>query len=263
MSRVRAPSIAHHMNNLEALVLGLVQGFTEFLPVSSSGHLTLIQKLLGFKDLQGLIFFDVICHLGTLCSILVIFHKDVIETLKDKNRMLELFVATLPLFPLVLVIKPIKAIFDRVDLLGYFFLITAFILWWGTKKGYDKPLNKKPYLLDALTIGIFQGLALLPGVSRSGSTISGARLRGWSMPDAISFSFLLGIIAILGSSIVELATKSNSTPIGILPLTIGFFISFVSGIAALLILIRVSKKNLLPFAVYCLILGLVTLYIYG
>ncbi|MFN4175011.1 MAG: undecaprenyl-diphosphate phosphatase [Parachlamydiaceae bacterium] len=248
---------------MEALILGLVQGFTEFLPVSSSGHLTLIQKLLGYKDLQGLIFFDVICHLGTLCSIGVIFHKEIVQAFKDKNRLIELFVATLPLFPLVLVIKPIKSIFDRVDLLGYFFLITAFILWWGTKKGYDKPLNKKPYLIDALTIGMFQGLALLPGVSRSGSTISGARLRGWPMQEAITFSFLLGIIAILGSSIVELVTKSNSTPIGVLPLSIGFIVSFLSGIAALLILIRVSKKNLLPFAVYCLILGLVTLYLYG
>lgn len=255
------------MNWIEALILGIVQGFTEFLPVSSSGHLTLVQKLFGFNDLSNLVFFDIICHLGTLLAIFVLFWTDIQETLKDKNRLIELFVATLPLFPLVLLIKPLKELFDRTDLLGFFFLITAFILWLGVKYGYDKPLDKKPLIKDSFKVGLFQALALLPGVSRSGSTISGARLQGWPMQRAIVFSFLLGIIAILGSAMVEalsLLKHGNNQPVGSIPLLIGFVVSFLSGIIALKILIRVAtKKNLLPFAYYCLILGIVTLIVFN
>lgn len=255
------------MTPIESIILGLVQGFTEFLPVSSSGHLVLTQKLLGFKNLGNLLFFDIVCHLGTLCSIFVLFWKQIKETLKNRALFTEIIIATLPLFPLVLLIKPIKVMFDRVDLLGFFFLITAFILWLGVKKGYNKPLTNRPLIKDSLAIGLYQALALLPGVSRSGSTISGARLRGWPMEQAISFSFILGIVAILGSSVLEGYSFYKSTEpsaVGPLSLIIGFFVSFVSGIAALKILIRVAtKKNLLPFAYYCLILGIVTLILFN
>lgn len=251
------------MDWIEALILGIVQGFTEFLPVSSSGHLTLVQKLLGFNHLNELVFFDLICHLGTLVAIFVLFWTNIKETITDKDRLIELSVATLPLFPLVLLIKPLKELFDRTDLLGFFFLITAFILWLGVKKGYDKPLKPRPLIKDSLFIGLFQALALLPGVSRSGSTISGARLQGWPMETAIVFSFLLGIIAILGSSVVEILSiykHGHIQPVGFYPLLIGFVTSFLSGLIALKILIKVAtKKNLLPFAYYCLILGIATL----
>lgn len=245
------------MSLLHALILGLVQGITEFLPVSSSGHLMLAQHFLGFQNLSELVFFDLVCHLGTLLSIFTIFWKDIQETLRSKKILGSLFLATLPLVPLVFFIKPLKSIFDRLDLLGFFFLITACLIWLGTRFGQSKRETR----WDSLSIGLFQALAIFPGVSRSGSTISGARLVGWPVEKAISFSFLLAIPTILGGFILELRHAINETlTLPLIPLIIGFLVSYLAGLLALKILIRqATKKSLIPFAWYCFFLGIFSL----
>lgn len=253
------------VTTLQAFLLGLIQGITEFFPVSSSGHLKLAQHLFGFEHLDHYVLFDLAVHLGTLLSIFWIFFAEIKSLLCEKReRIAHLFIAILPLFPLLLLMKPIKAMMDKPQYLGYFFLITALLLWIGVKIG-DKQKPRTGTWRDALIIGGFQALAILPGISRSGSTISGARLLGWAPSEAITFSFLLAIPTILGGTLVEVAQlyKQGISQIAQIPLThyaIGFCTSFVTGSACLIALKSLVRKHaFLYFAWYCLILGLVTL----
>ena len=222
------------MSTLEAIFLGILQGLTEFLPVSSSGHLTLGQALIGLQDLHNFIIFDLICHLGTLLAIFVIYRNDILQLFtSDKRRFGQLVLATLPLFPLVLLLKPIKALFDQTQYLGFFFIITAFLLYLGIRYGSVKA-KTHPWR-DALAIGMFQAVAIVPGISRSGATISGARILGWQTQEAVTFSFLLAIPAILGGTAVELlqlllkSQTASAASIGIMPYAAGFATSLASG----------------------------------
>jgi undecaprenyl-diphosphatase len=247
----------------DAIILGIVQGLTEFLPVSSSGHLKLAQYFLGLQELDKYIMFDLACHLGTLMAIVLVFTKTLKETFANTNKLFMVFIGTLPLFPLVLILKPIKSLYASPHMLGYFFLATAAILFLGTAMGRDreKPKTKK----DALYIGLWQALAIIPGISRSGATISGARLLGWNYIDAVRFSFLLAIPAILGGMTLELF-NAWKTPASIasLPIShylIGFFFSFCTGYASLCLLIGPAiGKKFSYFAWYCLCLGLATTF---
>jgi undecaprenyl-diphosphatase len=254
------------MTTWQAFVLGLIQGITEFLPVSSSGHLALVQYFLGFKNLQDYILFDLICHLGTLLAIFYVFFPVIKDSLIiHTNRFWQIVLGTLPLFPLVLLLKPIKAFFDHPQLLGPCFLISACLLFASLygRSFIQSQTNKRSWQ-DPLTIGIFQAVAILPGISRSGATISAARLLGWQKEQSIQFSFLLAIPAILGGSIIEgwqawhtsITVLSNLNPWTFL---IGFFTSFLFGCLALQILIRlVIQDKWSYFAWYCLVLGIAT-----
>jgi undecaprenyl-diphosphatase len=252
------------LSTFEALLLGILQGLTEFLPVSSSGHLTLAQALLGIKNIHAYIFFDIVCHLGTLVSIFIVFHKEISKLLfHDSTRLKQIFLGTLPLIPLVLLLKPIKALFDQTQYLGFFFLITALLLYAGIKWGSSKPSSspQKQRWRDPLVIGLFQALAILPGVSRSGATISGARLLGWPAQEALNFSFLLAIPAILGGTIVELlqmAFKSDAAaaPLDRIDYFTGFTASMIIGWLSLLLLKRLAaKQQFMYFVWYCLVVG--------
>lgn len=250
------------MTFFEAIFLGIVQGLTEFLPVSSSGHLTLVQALLGMENLHQYVAFDLVCHLGTLLAIFCIFSKT-IYGLFWENRSLfwQVCLGTLPLFPLVFAMKPIKGLFNQPQFLGFFFLATAFILWCGIRLG---AAVRRPdaSVRDALVIGTFQAFAILPGVSRSGSTVSAARLLGWSYEEALRFSFLLAIPAILGGVALEiLQLKNEGLPaIGFTPYAAGFVTSFVVGLAALTWLLKMAAKDkFMYFFWYCLFLGVATL----
>jgi len=256
------------VTTLDAIILGIVQGLTEFLPVSSSGHLKLVQHLLGLKDLDQYLLFDLACHLGTLLAIFLVFSQVIIEVFTThKMRLYQVMLGTLPLFPLVLIMKPIHAAYADPSYLGFFFMLTAAILFLGVYGSKTLPVKRQtehPWR-DALIIGTWQALAILPGVSRSGSTISGARLLGWNMTEAIAFSFLLAIPAILGGTCLELLklwrhpeTVAN-TPF--LAYVAGFVSSFIIGIGALRLLIHLATHNkFIYFAWYCLFLGLATTY---
>lgn len=260
------------MSLLDAIILGIVQGLTEFLPVSSSGHLKLIEYILGYQQLDRLILFDLACHVGTLFSICIFFRKELYEALSPKTtRFWQVFLATLPLFPLVFLMKPIKAAYNTPELLGYFFLGTAALLWSGTLLGWLAPsqaLEQRRWR-DALAIGCSQALAILPGVSRSGTTITAGRLLGWDPQQAVTFSFLLAIPAIVGGTVYELLSlfshpSASMEQIGINAFIVGALSAFIIGYGALHLLMKLAIKNRFGyFAIYCGLLGLSLIFYFN
>lgn len=259
------------MTTLDAIILGIVQGLTEFLPVSSSGHLKLTQYFLGLQNLDRYIVFDLVCHLGTLLAILSLFFRPICQIFQTKITVLwQVVIGTLPLFPLLLIMKPIKAAYADPSYLGYFFLMTSAILFLGFRFGKEvSEVNRQKHTWrDALLIGIWQAIAILPGVSRSGATISGARLLGWAPYDAVFFSFLLAIPAIIGGTILEVGKlwwhPETAIDLPIAQYVAGFMTSFFVGLAALQLLLRLAVRNKFSyFAWYCLFLGLGTLYYFN
>ena len=252
------------MTTFEAIILGIIQGVTEFLPISSSGHLALGQLFFGFENLDRYLLFNVVCHVGTLCAILAVFMGEIKQL--SKKQVIQVVIGSLPLFPMVLFLKPLKVIFAEPQYLGYFFLLTALLLQLGMSFGKNADLQQleKRKWKDPFLIGLFQVLALFPGVSRSGSTISGARLMGWSRERAITFSFLLAIPAILGAVTIESVQIFKQG--GILPditaaqYIAGFSTAFGVGYGALLLLVRLALKGQFHYFVwYCLLVGSLTL----
>lgn len=259
------------MTSWEAIILGIVQGLTEFLPVSSSGHLELGQYFLGFQDIKNYILFDLVCHLGTLGAIFLIFWQQIKESFSTRStRFWQVILGTLPLFPLVFILKPIKEIFDKPQYLGYCFLLTAFLLWLGMKYSPKMPALAKNRWKDPIVIGFFQAVAVLPGVSRSGSTISAARILGWDKQNAMTFSFLLAIPAILGGITLETYSLffSSKAPeqaaISASAFILGFATSFAVGFASLKMLIYLTIQNKWNYFVwYCLVLGALTTFYFN
>lgn len=251
------------MTTWEAFFLGLVQGITEFLPVSSSGHLELAQYFLGFENLHTYVLFNLICHLGTLGAIVYMFYPQIKSSVTTHpKRFLQIVLGTLPLFPLVLIIKPIKAVFDQPEYLGLCFLLSAILLFASV---YVRIQTRKTMRwTDPLAIGMFQAVAVLPGVSRSGATISAARLLGWDKQEAIQFSFLLAIPAILGGTVLELwqlwkLPVAEMPPISAMQFLTGFGTSFIVGCVALWAVIQMmAQDKWVYFAWYCLFIGIAT-----
>lgn len=254
------------MSLLTAFILGIIQGFTEFLPISSSGHLALAQHLLGIDHLENLLTFDIVCHLGTLLAIFCLLSRNIATLLwEDKRVLFQLIFATFLLIPAALLSKQLAALFHRIDLLGFFFLVTASLLLLAHK--FHRPASQenlqKRWWKDSLLIGAVQTFAVLPGVSRSGATISAARLLGWPAQEAVVFSFLLAIPAILGAALLE-TVKAQET---LLASTIssgcyliGFITSFAAGLLALWVVKQlVDKDKMHYFAWYCIFLGIFTI----
>lgn len=257
------------MSTFQAILLGIIQGVTEFLPISSSGHLMLAQWLFGFEDLSRYVLFDLVCHLGTLLAIFCVYFKTIkLVVCFGRRQMAQIGVALLPLFPLLLFLKPLESVFNSPQLLGWFFLLTALLLYLGISLGPTSPLedqHKNHPWRDPFVIGLFQALAVLPGVSRSGATISAARMLGWDYPFAIQFSFLLAIPTILGAMVVETwqwwkGEKIGADSLAGIDYFWGFLFSFVVGFFALKALIQLaSKGKFLYFVWYCLAMGTATL----
>lgn len=259
------------MTTLQAIILGIIQGLTEFLPVSSSGHLVLTQILFGFQDLDQLILFDLVCHGGTLLALFVAFFDPIKLILQyDRKKIAQLLLAISPLFPMLLIIKPIESTFNSPALLGFSFLITALLLYLGIRMGPQIASADRstahPWR-DSFIIGLFQVVAIIPGISRSGSTISGARILGWDYPQAIQFSFLLAIPTMLGAIVVAflrfwMETEPMSVHIPLMEYFWGFLFSFLAGFLSLKILIKMGSKRsgFMIFVWYCLFIGLFTLF---
>lgn len=244
-----------------ALLLGIIQGFTEFLPVSSSGHLSILQRLFGTAPLSDYILFNLVCHLGTLVATIVLLFDEIRHMTRQK--FVQITLATLPLFPLVFIVKEIKTLIDTPLLLGFDFMITGGILFLGSyfSKEERRSLSKR----GALLVGLSQTLALLPGISRSGTTISCGKIIGLTDKEAIRFSFLLAIPTILGASFLEsiaLWKGQNSVEIGVAPYLAAFFASLICGLAALKFLQTLGMKRVLRyFACYCTIVGVLCLWL--
>lgn len=250
---------------IEAILLGIVQGITEFFPVSSSGHLILIQHLLGFKDLKNYILFDLICHIGTLGALFTVLHRQIRQALTDSLQRKQLLLATLPLFPLVFLLKPIKALFSEPQLLGYCFLATSLILFIGQK--WAPKVKSGTPLKDALFIGLSQALAIVPGISRSGATISTALLRGWEPKNAVYFSFILSIPTVLGGVFLETLKLKDNAPLVDISFTsylLGAFFAWLIGVFALKILLRiVGTAKFQLFTWYTAIIGIYALFLFN
>lgn len=255
------------MSTLEAILLGIIQGLTEFFPISSSGHLKLFQSLLGFTHLDHLIIFDLICHLGTLLAIFCVFYKQIKQVIVSNHTLFwQIALAIVPLFPLLLVMKPIKTLFAEPQYLGFFFLFTALLLFIGVKGKWQAPpeYRQRYRWRDALTIGVFQAIAILPGVSRSGATISIGRRLGWSYEEAASFSFLLAIPTICGGALLELLQllrmPPQATTVEWPQYLLAFAASFIVGFAALKGLMKMAVKgNFIYFVWYCIAIGIFSL----
>lgn len=251
------------MSVTEALFLGIIQGLTEFFPISSSGHLKLAQHLIGLEQLDQYIFFDLLCHLGTLLAILCVFHRDITTLFsKDWKKVTLLCAATLPLFPIAFMMGPIRQIFEEPANLAFAFLFTGTLLLLGELCASKlKAIGGEKGWGSALIIGVFQAIAVIPGVSRSGSTISIARILGWERMEAARFSFLLAIPAILGGVTLEvlnlLSGKAVAAEAAFSTYLAGFGASFGVGWLALSILLRLIQKGRLNiFVWYCFSLGI-------
>lgn len=248
------------MDIIEGLILGIVQGLTEFLPISSSGHLVLFQKIFGISE--GALTFDVAVHLATLIAIFVVFREDIISIIKKPFGRLPLLivVGTIPTMAMGLLLKDFfEKVFESGATLGVEFIFTGLILWYAESvKTKDKGLESTKYS-DAAIIGFAQGVAILPAVSRSGLTIAGALFRGLNREFAARFSFLLSIPAILGAAAldgVKIIKGTEASGMGFGPLLVGMLAAAVSGYFAIKFMLKIlSKGSLRNFSYYVFILG--------
>jgi len=255
------------MDLTKALILGLVQGLTEFLPVSSSGHLVLFQHLLKFTEPP--VVFDILLHLGTLLSVFVFFFKDILKVVKTPRMWPIYIIASLPAAVAGGVLEGlggsvIEKLFSSLILVGGGFLVTSVLLLLANKPNKTNKSNGTYGMKEAIKIGLFQGVAILPGISRSGATISGGLLAGLNREEAFRFSFILSIPAILGAILLGiLGGFGGFGGLGI-EIILGMTVTAVVGFLALKVLKKVViGGNLRWFAVYTAILGIVCIGLAG
>jgi len=249
----------------QSILLGIVQGITEFFPVSSSAHLRLAKWLLGVPDGERLLYFDLFMHSGTLLALVLFLRKEIVAVLSNPRAIALFFLALFPLVPAYFLLKPLRIAASDPAYLGYFLMATAGLLFLASKRTAVKDANS-PKVKDALCIGLMQSMALLPGISRSGSTIAAARFLGWDWVAAARFSFLLSIPAVLGGQFLESlkllrgATESaGSVPTACY--AAGFLASFTAGLIGVRFVFRIYERgSVRPFAWYCLSAGLFALW---
>ncbi|HUV72604.1 MAG TPA: undecaprenyl-diphosphate phosphatase [Clostridia bacterium] len=251
------------MTLIQALFLAILQGLTEFLPVSSSGHLVLFQKVFGFS--QPLVFFDVLLHFGTLGSILVFFRKTIISLLKEWRKNLRVWgllsLGSVPaaFFGFLLNVK-IDLLFDSLWLLGGAWILFGLFLLSSRKLNYaSKGRFAQASWLDSLIIGLSQAAALLPGISRSGSTITTGLWRQFSREEAFKFSFLLAIPAIFGATLLEIRGLELAK-INLCQDISAMFLAGVMGYLSLKFLQKTLRsEKFYFFGFYCLLVGFLSL----
>jgi len=267
----------------EAVVLGLLQGLAEFLPISSSGHLALAQSLFGVEA-DKVLLFAVLLHLGTLIAVFVVYWKDIWElivelcvTIKDlctgKGLRLEerpvrklgvmIIVATIPTAVIGLLFNDFfEGLYSSMVAVGIGFLITGVLMFLAEKMGSANRDIRKMNCRNALFIGVLQGIAIYPGISRSGSTLVGGLTTGLKREFAVKFAFLISIPSILGSVVLEApkALEGDLDTALLGPILAGMLVAAVSGYFAIKTMIRiVSNKKLSYFSYYVWILGLCTI----
>lgn len=257
------------MNYFQALILGIIQGITEFFPVSSSAHLRIAKKLLSIPDGEHLLYFDLLCHAGTLLSLLIYLRKEIFQALKNPKEISLYFLALLPLVPAYFLLKPLRIALSNPSYLGFFLILTGGLLFTASqRKKNPLPDQKGKKWKNVLWIGLAQTMALIPGISRSGSTIATARFCGWSLSEGARFSFLLAIPTILGGELLETIKliKGDSEAAGAVSLVsyaIGFIASLVVGLFSVRAVFWIYDRGIIrPFAWYCIGIGLVTLAIF-
>ena len=271
---------------LQAIVLGLVQGLGEFLPISSSGHLALLQHFFGIKG-DSVLLFAVLLHLGTLVSVFIVYWKDIFRLvyelcccIKDiftgkglrinvnptRRLGFMIIVATIPTAIIGLCFNNIfEGFYSSLIAIGIGLFITGTILWIAEKMGRGKKDINQMKFRSAVFIGIMQGIAITPGISRSGSTLFGGLITGLDRAFAVKFAFLISIPSILGSLIMEMpdALKAGAAGVPVGPIIIGMIVAAISGLIAIKAMIKiVSGKKLSVFSFYTWALGIV-IVVYG
>ena len=279
------------MSVIKAIILGIVQGVTEFLPISSSGHLSLFQHFLGVSG-EGSLLFSVLLHLGTLIAVFIVFHKTIFELiietfalikdiftgnfkykeLKGKKKMLVMFFFSC--LPLLLLLIPVGNDMKLLDWLGglseddsilvegFCFLVTGVLLLTSTYISKKKTLNREVNTTDAFAVGLAQVFAAgFPGISRSGSTISTGMICGVSKEYMVEYSFILGIPAIIVANIVEFKDAIEvGAQLEVLPTIVGIIVAAVVGVACIKLLQWILKKDMWKyFGYYCLVIGIFTI----
>ena len=261
------------MNYLEAIILGIIQGITEFLPISSSGHLEIVKTIFGNQSsAEESLFLTLSLHVATALSTIVFFRKDILYLFQELMKFkwnestqfsLKIILSMIPAVFVGLFLKnSIEVLFlQNMVLVGGMLCITGVILFWADKA---KKSTKDVSIKNALILGLIQAIAILPGISRSGSTISAAVLLGTDREKAARFSFLMVLPLIFGSMAkTVIDSRQLSQNIDLLPLIVGFIFAFITGLLAckwMIILVKNSKLKYFSF--YCLLVG-GTALIYG
>ncbi len=269
---------------INAVILGIVQGITEFLPISSSGHLVIFQEIFGMTDIEETnLLFDVLLHFGTLISIIVVYYKDICYLIKEFFKMLFdigkgkfninkspyqrllilIILATIPTAVLGLLFKDFaEKMFSSIRIVGISLIITGFLLWLTNKLKQGKKDERNTKYSNALAIGLFQSIAITPGISRSGSTIVGGLFLGFNKEFAIKFSFLISIPAVLGALIlhipdlISLINHGQVLTFQLIQYIIGMITAAVVGILSIKFLINLlNKGKFYLFSFYCWLVG--------
>ena len=257
------------MDWLQALILGLVQGLTEFLPVSSSGHLAIGREILGVEAAEDLVF-EVTVHTATVLATIFVFRKQIwkllgglfrFENNDETDYILKLCVSMIPVFVVGMFFKDyVEGLFSSLLVVGVALLVTALLLafsdWFSGRNTSREHRNGISYK-QAFIIGLGQACAVIPGLSRSGTTISTGLLCGAKRENVAQFSFLMVLVPILGEAFLDIVGGDmTASSVGAVPLAIGFLAAFVSGLFACKVMIALVKKAKLKwFALYCAVVG--------
>lgn len=269
------------MEWFEAIILGLIQGLTEFLPVSSSGHLAIGQAIFGIEAEENLVF-DVVVHAATVFATIVVFRNEILSLFKglfkfrmndETDYILKIGVSMIPILVVGLFFKDyVEALFGSLLVVGLALLLTSCLLYFSDRKSAAKEsqadavstensLRNGISYLQAFIIGLGQAVAVIPGLSRSGTTISTGLICGVRREVVAQFSFLMVLVPILGEAFLNLiGGEFVSSAIGAGPMILGFLSAFVSGLFACKLMISLVKKAKLKwFALYCAIVGVVAI----
>ncbi len=272
------------MHIITAIILGIVQGITEFLPVSSSGHLVIFQEIFGMNDLEkSHLLFDTMLHFGTIVSVLLVYRKDITGLIKaffklvfdvfmgkftindspSKRMVVLIIVGTIPAVIIGFLFKDaFETMFKSLRLVGFTLLITGALLWITNRISLGSRDEKNTKYSNALLIGLFQSFAIIPGISRSGSTIVGGLLTGLKKEFAIKFSFLMSIPAILGAVVLQFSDviETGFYKTVITPYIIGSITASIVGYFAIKFLIKILQNGKLYFfSYYCWSVGIISI----
>lgn len=275
------------MTYISSILMGILQGVAEFLPISSSGHLALFQHFFGAENYEETqMFFTVLLHLGTLLSVFVYYWRDVLALIREfflgirdicshdeererqapppaRRLVLLIIVATLPLFLILPVKDAVEAAMNNATFVSLALLATGLILFFSDRMAKGRKTEKSATILDAVLVGFAQALGTLPGISRSGTTISAGLLRGFNRTFAVRFSFLMSMPAVLGANILTLkdAIEAGGVDLELLPVyLVGMVTAAVVGwLAIRLVNLLASKGKFGAFAWYCWIVGAASL----
>lgn len=275
------------MNFLTAIILGLVQGFAEFLPISSSGHLSLFQHFFGLQTAEGSnLFFDVLLHLGTLVAVFIYYWEDIrdmivefialckelagkgtssrptAQAISARRMILLIIVGTLPLFLILPIKDKIEALYDNTWFVGCALLVTGCILFFSDRMAKGRKTERSATLKDVALVGVAQALATVPGISRSGSTIAAGMMLGFDRKFAVRFSFLMSLPAVLGANLLSLVDAIQAgLDLSLMPVYIvGVCVAAMSGYFAIGVVKRLTDEGRFgKFAYYCWGVGALTL----